>query len=69
MSLALLFPLGLAALAAWAVPLLLHADVDGLDAVAWGAPLESTYRLQRGRYRDYAQSSFVAWWGPVFAAL
>lgn len=52
-----------------AVPLLLHADVDGLDAVAWGAPLESTYRLQRGRYRDYAQSSFVAWWGPVFAAL
>lgn len=52
-----------------AVPLLLHADADGLDAIAWGAPLEATYRLQRGRYRDYAQSSYIAWWGPVFAAL
>ncbi|MGC5585392.1 DUF6395 domain-containing protein [Ornithinimicrobium sp. W1665] len=52
-----------------AVPLLLHADADRLDAVAWGAPLEATYRLQRGRYRDYAQSPFVAEWGPVLAAL
>lgn len=52
-----------------AVPLLLHADVHRLDAVAWGAPLEATYRLQRGRFRDYAQSPFVAEWGPVLAAL
>ncbi|MDO5740911.1 MAG: DUF6395 domain-containing protein [Ornithinimicrobium sp.] len=52
-----------------AVPLLLHADVDQLDAVAWGAPLEATYRLQRGRFRDYVDSPFVAEWGPVFAAL
>lgn len=52
-----------------AVPLLLHADRDRLDAVAWGAPLEATYRLQRGRYRDYARSPFVAGWGGVFAAV
>ena len=52
-----------------AVPLLLHADADRLDAVAWGAPLEATYRLQRGRFRDYAESPFVAEWGPVLAAL
>ncbi|MFK5634974.1 MULTISPECIES: DUF6395 domain-containing protein [unclassified Ornithinimicrobium] len=52
-----------------AVPLLLHADVHRLDAVAWGAPLEATYRLQRGRFRDYAESPFVAEWGPVFAVL
>ena len=52
-----------------AVPLLLHADVHRLDAVAWGAPLEATYRLQRGRFRDYAESPFVAEWGPVLEAL
>lgn len=52
-----------------AVPLLLHADVDRLDAVAWGAPLEATYRLQRGRFRDYARSPFIAEWGPAFAVL
>lgn len=52
-----------------AVPLLLHADVDRLDAIAWGAPLEATYRLQRGRFREYARSPFVAEWGPVLAAL
>lgn len=52
-----------------AVPLLLHADADRLDAVAWGAPLEATYRLQRGRFRDYARSPFVAEWGPLFAVL
>ncbi|GAA4883105.1 DUF6395 domain-containing protein [Serinicoccus chungangensis] len=52
-----------------AVPLLLHADRDQLDVVAWGAPLEATYRLQRGHYRDVADSPFVAEWGPVFAAV
>lgn len=62
-------PLGFPHDLATAVPLLLHADVDRLDAVAWGAPLEATYRLQRGRFRDYAESPFVAEWGPVFAAL
>lgn len=52
-----------------AVPALLHADSHQLDAIAWGAPLEATYRLQRGRFREYAQSPFIAEWGPVFAAL
>ena len=52
-----------------AVPLLLHADRDRLDVVAWGAPLEATYRLQRGHYRDFADSPFIAEWGPVFAAV
>ncbi|WP_151526224.1 DUF6395 domain-containing protein [Serinicoccus kebangsaanensis] len=52
-----------------AVPLLLHADRDQLDAVAWGAPLEATYRLQRGYYRDFADSPFVGEWGGVFAAV
>ncbi|WP_440901326.1 DUF6395 domain-containing protein, partial [Actinosynnema sp.] len=62
-------PMGFPHDLATAVPLLLHADAHGLDAVAWGAPLEATYRLQRGRYRDYADSPFVAEWGPVFAAV
>ena len=52
-----------------AVPLLLHADRDRLDAVAWGAPLEATYRLQRGYYRDFADSPFLKEWGGVFAAV
>lgn len=52
-----------------AVPLLLHADRDRLDAIAWGAPLEATYRLQRGYYRDLADSPFIGEWGDVFAAV
>ncbi|ANS80536.1 hypothetical protein SGUI_3140 [Serinicoccus hydrothermalis] len=52
-----------------AVPLLLHADRDALDAVAWGAPLEATYRLQRGYFRDFAGSPFLGEWGEVFAAV
>ncbi|MFK5690535.1 DUF6395 domain-containing protein [Ornithinimicrobium sp. LYQ92] len=52
-----------------AVPLLLHADADRLDAVAWGAPLEATYRLQRGIFRDLADSPFLREWGAVFDAV
>lgn len=52
-----------------AVPLLLHADRDRLDAIAWGAPLEATYRLQRGAFRDLTESPFVREWGGVFAAV
>lgn len=52
-----------------AVPLLLHADAHGLDAVAWGAPLEATYRLQRGIFRDLPRSPFLREWGGVFAAV
>lgn len=52
-----------------AVPLLLHADAHGLDSVAWGAPLEATYRLQRGRFRDYVLSPFIAGWGPAFQSV
>lgn len=52
-----------------AVPLLLYADRDKLDAVAWGAPLEATYRLQRGYYRDFTESPFIKEWGGVFAAV
>lgn len=62
-------PIGFADDLANAVPALLHADVDHLDAVAWGAPLEATYRLQVGRYRDFRRSPFVRTTGPLLRAV
>ncbi|MCP3426189.1 DUF6395 domain-containing protein [Rothia sp. AR01] len=51
------------------IPALCCADRDGLDAVGWGAILESTYRIGSKKFRDYDASPFVRTYGPVFEAV
>lgn len=51
-----------------AIPAIVHADVDRLDSIGWGAILESTYQVGSTTFRDYANSPFVRGFGPAFTA-
>lgn len=52
-----------------AVPAVLYAEHDNLDAVGWGAVLESTYRLGSKAFRDYRRSAWFASPGKLFEAV
>lgn len=52
-----------------AIPAVLRADRDQLGAIAWGAILESTYRVGSLKFRDYAQSPWFVGVGPLFEAV
>ncbi|GAB3088195.1 DUF6395 domain-containing protein [Isoptericola nanjingensis] len=52
-----------------AVPAVLSADRDALGSIAWGAILESTYRVGSLRFRDYVKSPWFVGIGPLFEAV
>lgn len=51
------------------IPALCFADRDGVDAIGWGAVLESTYRIGAKKYRNYEASPFTRKYRPVFDAV
>lgn len=51
-----------------AVPVLLHADRDGIATIGWGLVLESAYRIGRARYVDYLDRAYNRRWHGLFAA-
>jgi hypothetical protein len=51
-----------------ASPLLLLADVEGLDAIAWGSIAESTYHIGHEQFFDWG-SHHQTGWAPMFAAV
>jgi hypothetical protein len=51
------------------IPALCFADRDGVDAIGWGAILESTYRIGSKKFREYEASPFVRKYAPVFESV
>lgn len=51
-----------------AVPAVLMADVDALDAIGWGTIAESAYRIGSRNFVEYSERSIFTVWRNVFAA-
>ena len=51
-----------------AVPLILMADHEGLDAVAFGTVMESGYRTGHEVFLDFPERSFYQMWSAIFDA-
>lgn len=51
------------------IPALCFADRDGVDAIGWGAILESTYRIGAKKFREYDAGPFARKYAPVFEAV
>ncbi|MFC5468816.1 DUF6395 domain-containing protein [Cohnella suwonensis] len=59
-------PVGFPVDVANAVPALLLSDYVGLDSVAWGTVMDSTYQIGNLKYADYAQRLHFNRWGKLF---
>ncbi|MFM9281220.1 DUF6395 domain-containing protein [Paenibacillus jiagnxiensis] len=59
-------PVGFPVDIANAVPGLLLSDYVGLDSVAWGTVMDSTYQVSHLKFADYSQRLHFIRWGKLF---